>query len=56
MIRLTAEGHSSREIGARLFLSCRTVDYHLYKAYPKLGITPRRELAALDLGEPSARR
>ncbi|RBQ16698.1 helix-turn-helix transcriptional regulator [Spongiactinospora rosea] len=49
VIRLAAEGHSSREIGARLFLSRRTVEYHLYKAYPKLGVTSRRELAALDL-------
>ncbi|NGN69562.1 AAA family ATPase [Streptomyces sp. A7024] len=47
--RLAAEGVSSREIAARLFLSPRTVEYHLYKAYPKLGIANRRELAGLDL-------
>ncbi|WP_141580007.1 helix-turn-helix transcriptional regulator [Actinomadura sp. WMMA1423] len=48
--RLAATGLSNREIGAQLFLSPRTVGYHLYKAYPKLGITARTELAHLDLG------
>lgn len=50
--RLAAEGSSSREIAAALFLSPRTVEYHLYKAYPKLGITSRRELSRLDLSSP----
>ncbi|MDA0566274.1 AAA family ATPase [Streptomonospora sp. S1-112] len=49
VVRLAAEGHSSAEIGARLFLSRRTVEHHLYKAYPKLGVHSRRELARLDL-------
>ncbi|WP_419996765.1 helix-turn-helix transcriptional regulator [Streptomyces boninensis] len=49
--RLAAGGVSSREIAARLFLSPRTVEYHLYKAYPKLGISNRRELAGLDLSD-----
>ncbi|MFI6298136.1 LuxR C-terminal-related transcriptional regulator [Nonomuraea sp. NPDC050790] len=49
VVRLAAEGASSREIAAKLFLSPRTVEYHLYKAYPKLGITSRRELARLNL-------
>ncbi|MDL4814997.1 response regulator transcription factor [Actinomadura opuntiae] len=44
---------SSREIAAQLFLSRRTVEYHLYKAYPKLGISSRKELARLAL-EPSS--
>ncbi|WP_018653726.1 AAA family ATPase [Actinomadura flavalba] len=47
VVRLAAAGASSREIAAQLFLSPRTVEYHLYKAYPKLGISSRRELAAL---------
>ncbi|OPG12383.1 hypothetical protein B1L11_14265 [Microbispora sp. GKU 823] len=45
VVRLAAGGASNREIGAQLFLSPRTVAYHLYKAFPKLGITSRAELA-----------
>ncbi len=42
--RLAARGLPNRDIAAQLFLSPRTVAYHLYKAYPKLGITSRTEL------------
>jgi DNA-binding CsgD family transcriptional regulator len=42
-----AAGASNREIAAELFLSHRTVGYHLYKAYPKLGITSRTELVRI---------
>ncbi len=44
--RLVAEGLSNKEIGERLFLSHRTVGYHLYRMFPKLGITTRTQLAA----------
>lgn len=49
VVRLAKEGSSSREIAAQLFLSPRTVEHHLYKAYPKLGVGSRRELVLLDL-------
>ncbi|MET0238009.1 MAG: LuxR C-terminal-related transcriptional regulator [Kibdelosporangium sp.] len=49
VVRLAADGDSSREIAAALFLSPRTVEHHLYKAYPKLGVGSRRELSRLDL-------
>ena len=44
--QLAAGGLSNREIGGQLFLSHRTVSTHLYRAFPKLGITSRAELAA----------
>ncbi|MGF6882830.1 DNA-binding CsgD family transcriptional regulator [Nocardia sp. GAS34] len=47
VIRLAAQGLSNRDIGAQLFLSPRTVGYHLYKAYPKLEVAGRHQLAAL---------
>jgi DNA-binding CsgD family transcriptional regulator len=42
--RLAAEGLSNPEIGTRLFLSPRTVQYHLGKVFTKLGITSRAQL------------
>jgi ATP/maltotriose-dependent transcriptional regulator MalT len=42
--RLAAQGRTNPEIGAELFLSPRTVEYHLHKIFPKLGIRSRREL------------
>src|SRR4029077_13025794 len=43
---LAAEGLSNREIGHRLYLSHRTVGSHLYRAFPKLGVTSRSQLVA----------
>lgn len=43
---LAAAGLSNREIGERLFLSHRTIGSHLYRSFPKLGITTRAQLRA----------
>jgi DNA-binding NarL/FixJ family response regulator len=43
--RLARDGLSNPEIGARLFLSPRTVEWHLRKVFTKLGIHSRQELA-----------
>jgi DNA-binding NarL/FixJ family response regulator len=42
--RLAAAGLTNREIGQRLYLSHRTVESHLYRIFPKLGVTSRGRL------------
>ena len=44
--QLAADGLSNREIGQRLYLSHRTIGTHLYRVFPKLGITSRVELGS----------
>jgi DNA-binding CsgD family transcriptional regulator len=50
IVRLAARGLTNREIGERLFLSPRTVGSHLYRSFPKLGITARSQLRDLIEG------
>jgi ATP/maltotriose-dependent transcriptional regulator MalT len=53
IVQLAAQGRSNREIGQMLYLSHRTVSSHLYRVFPKLGITSRTELrAALSAASP----
>jgi DNA-binding CsgD family transcriptional regulator len=42
--RLARDGRSNQQIATELFISARTVEWHLGKAFTKLGISSRREL------------
>ena len=48
--RLVQQGMSNREVAAQLFVSPRTVDFHLRNVFTKAGVSSRTELATLSLG------
>jgi DNA-binding CsgD family transcriptional regulator len=52
--RLVASGARNREVASQLFLSPRTIDYHLRKVFMKLGISSRAELAKMELAGAAA--
>jgi len=45
--QLASEGYSNPEIGSQLFISPRTVEYHLHKVYAKLAISSRNQLESV---------
>ncbi|SNT03772.1 regulatory protein, luxR family, partial [Geodermatophilus saharensis] len=49
VVALVRQGLANRDVAAQLFVSPRTVDFHLRNVFPKLGVTSRTELAALPL-------
>ena len=52
--RLAAEGRTDSEIGAELFVSRRTVEWHVGNVLSKLGVSSRRQLPAALAGVPRA--
>lgn len=51
--RLAGGGLANPEIGSRLFVSPRTVEYHLHNVFAKTGITSRAELGAVLFADPN---
>ncbi len=55
IVMLVAEGRSNKEVAASLFLSAKTIEHHLSRAYGKLGVRSRVELASLVARESGTR-
>lgn len=53
MVELVCQGMTNREVASNLFISVKTVQYHLTRVYARLGIRSRAELVGLQL--PSTR-
>jgi DNA-binding CsgD family transcriptional regulator len=51
IVRFVGEGATNRDVAAQLFLSPRTIDYHLRQVFTKLGISSRAELIRLHVDE-----
>jgi DNA-binding CsgD family transcriptional regulator len=49
---LVAAGMTNRQVAAQLYLSPRTIDYHLRKVFSKLGVASRTELVQMGVPEP----
>jgi DNA-binding CsgD family transcriptional regulator/tetratricopeptide (TPR) repeat protein len=52
IVQMVAQGLSNRVIAERLYLSRRTVESHLYRVFPKLGVTSRAQLASVVAQRP----
>ena len=48
MARFVARGLPTKDVAAQLYLSPRTIEFHLHNIFTKLGISSRNELAAME--------